>query len=258
MMRAAAGELLLKLDAAAPGPRPNEEWQDLTGRNEGFVLESVHHSAKANSFVFEKPGATCIGNPRDAARFDFETDRSIGDGRGSVHTVVLYAKLGGRSGTGIVNKLDDPTKGGWSIGLEWDEFGLDRISTLQQSDNRQNRTISGFPGLAGQGRDVKLNATDGRFHLFVIHLTGSGGHDSTVYFDGSEEPLPLGPWSFGLLSSGSVGNDAPLRIGSFNKDGFRGEIGFIEIWSGSRLLDGMTPAEYSKHRYNQGAPLRAK
>ena len=258
VMRPAAGELLLKLDAAAPGPKQNEEWSDLTGRNKAFVLQSVHHSAKANSFVFEKPGASCIGNPQDASRFDFETDQSAGSGRGSPFTVVLYAKLGGRSGSGIVNKLSDLTKGGWSVGLEWDQFGLDRISTLQQSDNRQNRTINGFPGLAGQGREFKLGATDGSFHLYVIHLTGSGGRDGAVYFDGSENSLPLGAWPFGVLSSGSVRNDAPLRIGSFNKGGFRGEVGFVEVWSGSRLREGMSPAQYSKHRYNNGSPQRGK
>ena len=258
VMRTRTGELLLKLDAAAPGSRPNEVWQDLTGGNEAFVLQSVRHSAEENSFVFDKPGASCVGNMQDASRFDFATDQTAGAGRGSPFTVVLYAKLGGRSGSGIVNKLGDPTKGGWSIGLVWDQFGLDRISTLQQSDNKQNRTINGFPGLAGQGRDVKLSAMDGKFHLYVIHLTGSGGRDGAVYFDGSEKSLPLGPWAFGVLSSGSVRNDAPLRIGSFNKDGFRGEIGFVEIWSGSRLREGMTPAQYSKHRYNNGAPQRAK
>ena len=258
VMRAAAGQLLLKLDAAAPGPQPNQKWQDLTGRNQDFVLQSVKYSEQANSFVFEKPGAACIGNPHDAARFDFETDRAAGAGRGSLYTVVLYAKLSGRSGSGIVNKFGDPTQAGWSIGLEWDEFGLDRISTLQQSNNMQNRTIDGFPGRAGDGADVKLSATDGKFHLYVIHLTGSGHHDGSVYFDGSETPLRRSPWPFGLLNSGSIRNDAPLRLGALNKHGFRGEIGFVEIWSGSRLQDGMRPAEYSKYRHNQGAPLRAK
>ncbi len=255
---AAAGELLLKLDAAAPGPEPDAKWRDLTGRNKDFVLQSVGHSAESSSYRFNTPGASCIGDLRDATRFHFETDQSAGAGRGSPFTVVLYAKLTGRSGGGIVNKIDDPTKGGWSIGLAWDEFGLDRISTLQQSDTSQNRTINGFPGLAGQGRDVKLGATDGGFHLYVIHLTGSGGRDGSVYFDGNEKPLPLGPWPFGVLSSGSVRNDAPLRIGSFNVAGFRGEVGFVEIWSGSRLRDGMTPAEYSTRRYNNGSPRRAK
>ena len=258
LLRVTSGELLLKLDAAAPGPSPNEHWKDLTGRNQDFALKSVTHSRKTNSYVFEKPGASCIGHRQDARRFDVETDQAIGAGRGSPFTVVLYAKLGGRSSSGIVNKFGDPTKGGWSIGLEWDQFGLDRIATLQQSDNQQNRTINGFPGLPGQGRDVKLGATDRKFHLYVVHLTGSGQRDGTVYFDGSEKSLPLGAWSFGLLGSGSVRNEAPLRIGSFNKAGFRGEIGFVEIWSGSRLQEGMTPAEYSKYRHNQGSPRRAK
>ena len=105
----------------------------------------------------------------------------------------------GRSGTGIVNKMVGPTMGGWSIGLEWDEFGLDRVATIQQSDKKR-KTLGGFPGLAGDGRDIKLNARDDRFHLFVIHLTGSGRHDGRVYFDGRAEPLTLTPWPWGVLS----------------------------------------------------------
>jgi hypothetical protein len=258
LLQVAGGELLLKLDAAAPGSSPNEKWEDLAGRNQGFALQSVTHSRNTNSYVFQQPGASCIGHLNDAGKYHFETDQSAGAGRGTPFTVVLYAKLTGRSGSGIVNKFGDLTKGGWSIGLEWDQFGLDRVSTLQQSDNKQNRTINGFPGLAGQGRDFKLGATDGKFHLYVIHLTGSGQRDGAVYFDGSEKPLPIGPWPFGALTSGSVRNHAPLRVGAFNENGFRGELGFIEIWSGSRLKDGMTPAEYSKYRHNQGSPLRAK
>ena len=258
VVRVATGELLLKLDAAAPGPKPTAKWKDLTGHNNDMAVQSVRHSMGTASYVFEKPGAACVGDLRDAARFDFETDRATGDGRGESFTVVLYAKLNGRSGSGIVNKFGNSTSGGWSIGLEWDEFGLDRIATLQQSDNKQNRTINGFPGLAGHGGDVKLGATDRKFHLYVIHLTGSGKRDGTVYFDGSEKSLPLCSWPFGALGSSSIRNKAPLRIGSFNKNGFRGEIGFVEIWSGTRLQDGMTPAAYSKHRFNRGAPARAK
>ena len=258
VMSPAAGELLLKLDAAAPGSNPDVSWEDLTGRNQDFNLKSVHYSAKSSSYVFGEPGAMCIGAQQDASQFDFETDQSAGAGFGSPFSVVFYAKLTGRSGTGIVNKLGDPTGAGWSIGLQWDSFNLDRISTLQQFNNTKNRTINGFPGLAGDGRNRKLGATDKQFHLYVIHLTGSGRRDGAVYYDGSEMPLNLSPWPWGSLSSGSVKNDLPLRIGSFNQDGFRGEIGFIEIWSGSRLKNRMTPAEYSKYRYNDGIPVRAK
>ena len=258
LLQAAPGKLLLKLDAAAPGATPNEIWEDLTGANKGFALQSVIHSPKTLSYLFAEPGASCVGSRRDASRFDFETDLSVGAGRGSPFTVVFYAKLSGRSDTGIVSKFGDAMKSGWSIGLEWDSFGLDRIATSQQSDNKQNRTINGFPGLAGEGSDVRLGARDDKFHLYVVHLTGSGGSDGKVYFDGSEKSLSMRTWSFGRLSSGSVVNKGPLRIGAFNKNGFRGEIAFVEIWSGSRLQDGMTLAEYSKLRFNQGTPLRAK
>ena len=258
VVRVAGGTLLLKLDAAAPGPQPTARWRDLTGRNQDLKLQSVRHSAETSSFVFDKPGASCIGHPRDAARFDFETDQSAGPGQGSPFTIVLYAKLMGRSGTGIINKFGKSTKGGWSIGLVWDEFGLDRISTLQSSNKKQNRTINGFPGLAGQ--DVKLGATDRKFHMYVIHVTGSGARDGTVYFDGSDKTLSITPWPFGSLTSGSVRNQGPLRIGSLNRSerGFRGEIGFVEIWSGTRLRDGMTPAAYSRYRFNRGKPARAR
>lgn len=254
----APGKLLLALDAAAPGDQPQKQWQDQSWRNQPFTLKSVRHSAKNNSYIFDKPESVCAGQATDATKFDFETDKVNGAGRGEPFTIVLYAKLDGRSRSGIVNKMEAGKQSGWSIGLEFDEFGLDRISTSQQADNNR-RSIGGFPGLAGAGKNVKLNVRDGKFHLYVIHLTGTGLHDGTVYKDGGDKPLSRASWAFGVLSSGSVRNDAPLKIGTFQKDGgFRGEIGFDEIWSGTRLKDRMSPAEYSKYRYNNGNPKRAQ
>ena len=135
-----------------------------------------------------------------------------------------------------------------------DEFGLDRVTTFQQSNGEQ-RTITGFPGLAGQN-DARLNVKDGHFHCFTVHLTGSGQRDGSVYVDGSTESLALAGWPFGVLSSGSIRNTAPLCIGAFGENGFRGEIGFVEIWSGTRLGNGLTPAEYSRLRSRHGKPQR--
>ena len=136
-----------------------------------------------------------------------------------------------------------------------DEFGLDRVSTFQQS-NRELRTINGFPGLAGQS-DTRLNVKDGGCHCFIVHLTVSGQRDGSACIDGSTESLPLTGWPFGNLSSGTIRNTAPLCIGAFGERGFRSEIGFIEIWSGTRLSQGMTPAAYSRFRYRRGVPRRS-
>lgn len=254
VFRVVSGKLLLSLDAAAPGPKPNLKWRDLTGRNQDFQLRNgVRYSSANKSYVFERPGAQCVGAQRDASRFDFETDVAAGNGKGSPFTVVLYAKLTGRSGSGLVNKF---AKNGWSLGLVFDEFGLDRIMTIQQSG--KHRTINGFPGYPGQN-NRKLNVTDGKFHLYVVHMTGSGTHDGTVYLDGGTKSLPLTAWPFGSLASGSIRNNAPLRIGATERgkeSSFRGELGFLEIWSGSRLRQAMTPAEYSRFRYRNGSPAR--
>ena len=110
-----------------------------------------------------------------------------------------------------------------SVGLIMDEFGLDRVTTFQQS-NRAQRTINGFPGLAGQN-DARLNVKDGHFHCFTVHLTGSGQRDGSVYVDGSTESLALAGWPFGVLSSGSIRNTAPLCIGAFGEK----EIGEILV-----------------------------
>ncbi|MBN82913.1 MAG: hypothetical protein CMJ70_22510 [Planctomycetaceae bacterium] len=251
-----AATLLLSLDAAKPGPRPTTHWRDLSGRNGDFTIgKGVRYAADRPSYVFAAGGARCCGARQDSAAFDFETDTAAGPGNGDPFTVVFYAKLtDGLSGPGIVNKLASSQQRGWSVGLIMDEFGLDRVTTFQQS-NREQRTINGFPGLAGQS-NARLNVKDGHFHCFIVHFTGSGQRDGSVYIDGSKEPLPLVGWPFGALSSGSIRNTAPLCIGAFGEHGFRGEIGFVEIWSGTRLGNGLTPAEYSSFRYRNGNPRR--
>ena len=250
------GTLLLSLDAVQPGPRPTTHWQDLTGRNRDLTVgKGVRYAADRRSYVFAATGARCCGARQDAAAFDFETDIAAGAGQGDAFTVVFYAKLtDGLSSHGIVNKIAGGEQRGWSVGLVMDEFGLDRVTTFQQS-NREQRTINGFPGLAGQN-SARLNVKDGHFHCFTVHLTGSGQRDGSVYIDGSTDSLPLTGWPFGALSSGSIRNTAPLCIGAFGERGFRGEIGFVEIWSGTRLHQGMPPAAYSRFRYRNGNPRR--
>ncbi|MBB73117.1 MAG: hypothetical protein CMJ75_01245 [Planctomycetaceae bacterium] len=250
------GTLLLSLDAAQPGPRPATHWQDLTGQNRDLTVgEQVRYAADRQSYVFAAAGARCCGALEDAPAFDFETDTAAGAGHGDAFTVVFYAKLtDGHSGPGIVNKLATAEQRGWAVGLVFDQFGLDRVTTFQQS-NRELRTINGFPGLAGQ-TDARLNVRDGDFHCFIVHFTGSGQRDGSVYIDGSTKSLALVGWPFGNLSSGTIRNTTPLCIGAFGERGFRGEIGFVEIWSGTRLTQGMTPAAYSRYRYRRGVPRR--
>ncbi len=100
----------------------------------------------------------------------------------------------------------------------------------------------------------KIN--DGQYHLYVVHLTRSGLRDGAVYFEGNTTTLPLTPLPFGALSSDPIRNAALRRIGSSHQHGFRGEIRSAELWSGTRMNNGMTPAEYSRFRYRGGKSQR--
>jgi hypothetical protein len=105
-----------------------------------------------------------------------------------------------------------------------------------------------------------LEIADGQFHLFVVHFSGAGDARSTrAYLDGAVKHVNNDPWPSGNLHAGSVHTDAPLRIGGGVPSmtvPFRGEIGFIEIWRGKRLLDGMSCSQYSRFRWNGGKPVR--
>ena len=254
------GELLLALDAAQPGTGAPARWRDLTGQNSDLEAHGkpvLNTSRKA--FQFDGGDDYFAGSNRDATRFDFDTDVAAGLGKGEPFTVVVYASLAGRSSNATVTKLADVKTVGWLVGVDLDEFGGSRITAAQQVDNQYNRSIARFPGGA-ESSTPSLEISDGQFHLFVVHFSGAGDARSTrAYLDGAVKHVNNAPWPSGNLHAGSVHTDAPLRIGGGVPSmtvPFRGEIGFIEIWRGERLLDGMSCSQYSRFRWNGGKPVR--
>ena len=256
------GDLLLALDAAQPGDRAPARWRDLTGRNvdlEAHGQPVLNTNRKA--FQFDGQDDYFVGSSRDATHFDFATEVGAGLGQGVAFTVVVYARLTGRSSSATVTKLADVKTVGWLVGMDLDEFGNSRISAAQQVDNQFNRSIARFPGGA-ESSTPSLGIADGRFHLLVVHFSGVGDPRSTrAYLDGAAKHVNNDPWPSGNLHAGSVHTDAPLRIGGGVPSmsvPFQGEIGFVEIWRGERLLDGMSCSQYSRFRWNSGKPLRGR
>lgn len=255
-----AGDLLLALDAALPGTEAPARWRDLTGQNadlEAHGKPVLNVSRKA--FQFDGGDDYFAGSHQDASRFNFDTEVAAGLGQGEPFTVVVYASLAGRSSNATVTKLVDVKTVGWLVGVDLDEFGGSRISAAQQVDNQYNRSIARFPGGA-ESSTPSLGISDGQFHLFVVHFSGAGDAGSTrAYLDGAVKHVKNDPWPSGNLHAGSVHTDAPLRIGGGVPSmtvPFHGEIGFIEIWRGERLLNGMSCSQYSRFRWNGGKPVR--
>ena len=260
--RLTAGDLLMALDAAQPGDRAPARWRDLTGRNvdlEAHGQPVLNTNRKA--FQFDGRDDYFVGSSRDATHFDFATEVGAGLGKGAAFTVVVYARLTGRSSSATVTKLADVKTVGWLVGMDLDEFGNSRINAAQQVDNQFNRSIARFPGGA-ESSTPSLGIADGRFHLMVVHFSGVGDPRSTrAYLDGAAKHVNNDPWPSGNLHAGSVHTDAPLRIGGGVPSmsvPFQGEIGFVEIWRGERLLDGMSCSQYSRFRWNSGKPVRGR
>ena len=152
--------------------------------------------------------------------------------------------------------LDAP---GWMLQLVWGEFDSRRIELHQMLDNQHDRIISRHGGDDGQSLAVK----PGEMRLFVVHVPGDGiGGNIQAFADGSRQPQRNFAWTGGALPNRSIRNDVPLRIGGglpFLAKGhplFTGSIGFVEIWRGRGLLEGMTPEQYGEFRWNIGQPLR--
>ena len=255
-----AGTLLLALDAAEPGKDPACAWRDLTRRNADLTAHGQPKlNSKAHAFVFDGTDDYFEGATEDESRFDFDTEVAAGAGRGNPFTVVIYAKLTGRSANSTVTKLADVKTIGWLVSIDLDEFGSSRINAALQIDNQHNRSIARFPGGSGSPNE-SLQLSRGKFHLFVLHFSGVGdAHSTTVYMDGGSRPVGNDPWPGGSLHDGSIRSDAPLRISGgvpSMSTPFTGEIGVIEIWSGKRLLNGMSASQYSRFRWNDGKPVR--
>ena len=262
------GELVLALDAANPGDAPAQTWQDLAGRNRPFrVMGAPEHDPEKVVYRIDSRDDYFECAAEDESRFDFDTARATGTN--DPFTIVVYASLDGPSHGAFMNKLElrrtDPVTGamldapGWMMQLIWGQFGAKKIEVHQMLNNLHDRIISRHGGEDGQS----LAVNPGEMHLFVVHVPGDGiGGNVQAFVDGNRRGERNVPWPGGGLPKRSIKNNAPFRIGGgldFVATGhplFTGTIGFVEIWRGRGLLEGMTPEAYGEFRWNNGQPVR--
>ncbi|MBI4582494.1 MAG: hypothetical protein HY717_00480 [Planctomycetes bacterium] len=255
---AARAEMLLHLDAAAPGPNPSIEWQDLSGKNGPFSMVgpgSVAYDDPGDAYTFSGARGVTEGlfqsAGADEANFDFEGL----PGSAAPFMVVVYFRLNESSSQpfAFLSKSQSSQQG-WMV-VPFTDDGFDRFDVVGQGgggDRWYYRDQTNPNTKWGDGTD---------WHLAVVAVDGSGHAGGVaVYLDGSATPLGNTVIIQDDLAS-SMLNDEPLRVGgSLRGDGtFRtcdGSIGFIEIWSGN-APEGMIPAAYSQFRWNNGAPTRA-
>jgi hypothetical protein len=248
--------LLLSLDARDPGDSPSTRWVDLSGKSNPFTSNgNPVHNAGAGHYSFNHDGLF-TGDVTDESKFDFDTDQGSG---ATPFSVVFYASVhGGVSREGMVNKQAGGLDFGWNTGLSRDGFGLDSIFSELRSDDNDSRAILFTPGSAADPFPNTLSAigvTASVLNLYVVHVSGAGnGPDAMdVYINGDTNAAPEVVYAFSSLSGNSILNDEPLRVGGItdhisSSSGYRGEIRFIEIWSGHNV-NGMLPADYSAWRY---------
>jgi len=263
-----AGTLMLALDAADPGPDPAKSWRDLTGKNLPFVAAgspTLTTSAAGAVYRFAGSGDRFEGAAAEEAHFDFETKVAAGAGNGDPFTVVFYGSVAGPCPPGMINKtVQLDRERGWTASLYRDQWNLYRVEaclTGGATGEWADATRIRFPGGAENPKPKSLahigvDAT--RPHLYVLHFTGKErAKAADLYIDGRTAPCVKATWAFGFLQH-TILNDAPLRIGALPgaERGFAGEIGFIEIWAGKRLLEGLKAPEYSGFRWNNGKPAR--
>jgi hypothetical protein len=252
----ADAELLLSLDAREPGNSPGTQWEELSGNNTPFVSNgNPTHNAGGGVYFFDRDGLF-TGSVADESLYDFDTNQGSG---ATPFTVVFYASITGNEGrAGMVNKQATSQGFGWNAGLSQDEFGLNNVHGELRTDDNVNRTIVRTPGSAGDPHPDSLNdigVTATVLNLYVMHFSGQGQGVEAVdtYINGSTTNAFERVYQFATLTAASILNDQPLRIGG-NTDhvtlpkGFRGNIRFVEVWSGSTALQ-MSPADYSAWRF---------
>ncbi|MBI4582497.1 MAG: hypothetical protein HY717_00495 [Planctomycetes bacterium] len=253
--------LLLHLDAAAPGANPPLEWQDLSGNNLPFRMVgpgSVNYDDAAEAYTFSGVRGASDGfftsTGGDEMNFDFEEL----PGSAVPFTVTAFFRLNNPEPPvdqplALMGKLRQSQQGWFLAPFEGD--GFDRFDVVGQG-------VGGDRWYYRDQTDPNTHWGDGiDWHLAVVAVDGSGLADGVkVYLDGGIEPLSNTVIVQDDLASSTL-NDEPLRVGGSPRDDgtfsiFDGSIGFIEIWSGN-LVQGLTPAEYSEVRWNNGVPLRA-
>ena len=248
--------LLLSLDARQPGGSPGTRWVDLSGKNQPFTSNgNPVHNPGSGTYTFNYNGLF-TGNAADESNFDFDTDQGTGP---TPFTVVYYASVNGnQSRAGMINKLATAGSAGWHAGLTQDEFGLNNVQGELRTSDNNNRTIVRNPGSNADPEPNSLNdigVTASALNLYVMRFTGTGQGVAAVdtYINGATTSAFERAYGSATLSGASILNDDPLHIGG-NTDhvagpgGFRGDIRFIEIWSGDGV-NGMKPSDYSAWRF---------
>ena len=256
----ASAEVLLLLDARAPGGSPSTEWVDRSANNAAFTVGNgaPTHGAGTGTYAFDGDDQF-LGSTANESLFDFDVD--VGTGADEF-TVVFYAGVNTTGGSSagdtppsLVAKHADNTDPGWVASLtrehpgnvaKW--HGEARVDNFNRTINRATGNLEAIPGFGPAGD----------LHLYVMHFTGIADTNTMVatYLDGNTTAEPVDHYDRDL--NASILNDAALRIGGQDSlvsttNGYRGAVQFIEIYSGATIDNsiaaGLTPADYSAVRF---------
>ena len=270
----AQAALLLSLDARQPGSDPNNQWLDLSGNNAPLlpVADPVINPGGGLPVYNSNGGGGTYGpvyefgrsglvhwfetQGGDHAKFNFPaaTNGQPANPAGEV-TVVAYFDNTGFTDNGPF----------WSKGSPTSQYQSARVFHGGLSNTAELGV--GFTNQSGDRAMSQATAPDDpiKLDLWVLHFDGSGfGGNFETYYDGGTTNL-AGPLAGNAAMNGTYdGNTDPLHIGSTlglanNNDRFFGDLQFIEVYSGStidnNLVSGMSPQDYSAHRFNNLASI---
>jgi hypothetical protein len=234
----------------AAGRNPSSVWEDHSASGYDFEVTGsmVTHSAVNQSYNFAN-GSLEGGVSGSESTLDFETDANTSSG-GTPISVVGWINL---AGIGGIDSKGDNVLPGWGVisGTAGGGFG----NLFQQVSNSGSERIF---ARWGPGGNRIPDVDNGDFHLWVWHADGTGSLGGTsLFINGSLTEATEDGIEDGLSSGESILNDLELRIGNVQGAGdqFTGEIGFLEVWTGS-TINGLSPADYGAQRFNGGNPLR--
>ena len=253
MVGSAGAELVLSLDARAPGASPSTQWDDLSGKNQPFTPGSYGgaglpvYNASSQVYEFGRGAALhwfeCAAADED--NFDFPASKfpDPADSAGAVTIVAYMDNTGYTANNAFYAKGIGAGSHQWlTVNRDGQDVGLMDVGFNNQAGDRAMSYTSG------------AGTTEG-LQLWVFHFDGSGlGSNFETYVDGGSTNLAGGLPGNNAMSNGSYSGSAdPLHIGSplgiTNPDNrFFGDIQFIEVWSGATCKDGMSPADYSAWR----------
>ena len=242
LVTSAQGTLLLSLDARQPGSDPGNQWEDLTGNNQPFILQA---GAFLNSgwgiggvpaFQFYNK-SYALGNAADEGNFDFGLSdqftvvtRSNHSSSGTNHLGITKGNLTTAhwaAGGGMVNEVA-------AIDIGADNGGSRNYVRAYHPTNNPQPIPSDGEGLA----------------TYVFHFDGTGF--GQIYVDGAATTNNI----FANTGGNPLNNEV-LRLGMPNGPGpgapaYNGRLQVVEIYSGATIsnshVSGMTPAQYAAWR----------